>query len=72
MHQLAVFGSEPPDPSYSPLWQELMVTWKSGAKVVLLTSDNQILALRSKGQLKLKRTMVVLNAPSIKVRAGKA
>jgi hypothetical protein len=26
--QILVFGSEPGDPSYTPLWHEVMVTWK--------------------------------------------
>jgi hypothetical protein len=43
--QLAVFGSEPGEKDYNPLWEEKLVTWKAGAKPVLLTSDNQINAL---------------------------
>jgi hypothetical protein len=67
--QLAVFGSEPPDKAYSPLWQEFIVTWKAGVKPVLLTSDNQILALAKKGKLTNQKTNVVLNAPILKVKA---
>src|SRR5690348_976000 len=28
--QLAVFGSEPGEASYNPLWDEVVVTWKPG------------------------------------------
>ena len=65
--QLAVFGSEPPDVAYSPLWQEFIVNWKPGAKPVLLTSDNEIFAKRSQGQLTVRKTQIVINAPIIKV-----
>jgi len=65
--QIAVFGSEPPDPAYSPLWQEVIVQWKAGAKAVVLTSDNQILALAKKGKLTTHTTSIVFNAPIIKV-----
>src|SRR5437762_5899899 len=40
--QLAVFGSEPGEPSYSPLWDETDLTWKAGATPVLIKSDTQI------------------------------
>ena len=65
--QLSVFGSQPGEPDYNPLWEEFFVTWKAGAKPVLLTSDNQIKALAKKGKLTLRDAHVVLNAPIIKV-----
>lgn len=61
--QIAVFGSEPGKPDYNPLWVEVSVSWKSGSKPVLLTSDNQINALAKSGKLTLKTTAIVLNAP---------
>jgi hypothetical protein len=65
--QLAVFGSEPPDPAYSPLWQEFIVKWKAMAKPVVLTSDNEIFAMQKKGELTLRKTQIVINAPITKV-----
>jgi hypothetical protein len=65
--QIAVFGSEPGESDYNPLWEELFVTWKPGTKPVLLTSDNQILALAKKGKLTVKDAHIVLNAPITKV-----
>src|SRR5438876_1277939 len=44
--QLAIFGSEPDEKNYSPLWSETILTWKPGATPVLLTSDTQPLASR--------------------------
>src|SRR5262249_35901196 len=60
--QLAVFGAEPVEPSYNPLWDELIVTWKSGVKPVLLVKDDQITALEKKGRLTVRDPHIVLNA----------
>jgi len=61
--QIAVFGSEPGESDYNPLWEELFVTWKPGVKAVLLTSDNQINTLAKAGQLTVKDAHIVLDAP---------
>ncbi len=66
----AVFGSEPGESDYTPLWQEVVVTWKNPSKAVALGSDNQINSLVKKGQLTLKMTGTVLNCPIIKVMSG--
>lgn len=65
--QLAVFGSEPGESDYNPLWLEVIVTWKPGVTPVLLTSDNQINAAVKAGKLTAKSNGVVLNAPITKV-----
>jgi hypothetical protein len=65
--QLAVFGSEPGEPSYSPVWKETMLTWTASAKPVLITSDTQIDKLESKGMLTEKATSIRLNCPIIHV-----
>jgi hypothetical protein len=65
--QLAIFGSEPGEPSYSPLWDETILTWKAGATPVLITSDTMIDALKKKGMLTEKDAHAVLNCPIIKV-----
>jgi plastocyanin len=61
----AVFGSALGESDYTPLWQEIQVTWKNVGDAVLLTSDNQINDLAAKGKLSLKSTGVVLNCPMI-------
>jgi hypothetical protein len=61
--QIAVFGSEPGEADYNPLWEEIIVTWKSGAKPVLLTSDNQIDSMAKSGKLTERDAHIVLNAP---------
>ncbi len=66
-NQGAVFGSEPGEKDYSPLWREIIVQWKQRAKAVLLVSDNQILALAKKGKLTISQSNIVLNCPIIKV-----
>src|SRR5438094_793874 len=65
--QPQVFGSEPGEPDYSPLWQEITVTWKPGVTPVLLTKDDQVKDLASKGMLTLAPTPIVLNCPIVKV-----
>lgn len=65
--QLAAFGSEPGSSDYSPLWHEVIVRWKAGVHPVLLTSDNQILALARKGKLTMRQNRVILNCPIIHV-----
>jgi hypothetical protein len=65
--QLSVFGSEPGESDYNPLWEEFFVTWKSGIKPVLLVKDDQITALAKSKKLTLKDAHIVLNAPITKV-----
>ena len=65
--QLAVFGSEPGETSYSPIWKETILTWKASAKPVLITSDTQIDKLEKKGGLTERATATRLNCPIIKV-----
>jgi hypothetical protein len=63
--QIPVFGSEPGETSYTPLWHEMLVTWKAGVKPVLLVKDDQINALAHKGKLTLRMTHVILNCPIV-------
>ena len=65
--QLSVFGSEPGEADYNPLWEEMYVTWKSGVKPVLLVRDDQIKSLAKANKLTLKDAHIVLNAPITKV-----
>jgi len=65
--QLAVFGSEPGEKDYSPLWAETILTWKAAATPVLITSDAQIDRIEKTGQLTERDAHVVLNCPIIKV-----
>jgi hypothetical protein len=65
--QITVFGSEPGESDYNPLWEEIWVTWKPGVTPVVLGSDNQINSLAKKGKLTKKDAHIVLNAPILKV-----
>ncbi len=67
--QLSVFGSQPGEKDYNPLWEEIAVTWKPGATPVLLVRDNQIDALAKQGKLTERDLHIVLNAPITKVGA---
>jgi hypothetical protein len=68
--QLTIFGSQPGEVNYNPLWEEVFVTWKKGVKPVLIGQDNQIDALKKKGKLTEKDAHIVLNAPILKVGKG--
>src|SRR4051812_13567572 len=65
--QLPVFSSEPGEPTYSPLWTEMQLTWKAAVTPVLLTSDTQIEDLLKKGDLTERETHVILSCPIVKV-----
>ena len=65
--QLSVFGSEPGESDYNPLWEEFFVTWKAGVKPVLLVKDDQIKSLAKAKKVTLKDAHIVLNAPITKV-----
>jgi hypothetical protein len=65
--QLAVFGSEPGEADYNPLWEEFFVTWKAGVKPKLLVRDDQIKALARAHKLTIRDAHIVLNAPITKV-----
>ena len=65
--QLAVFGSEPGEPTYSPIWKETMLSWKASASPVLITSDTQIDRLEKQGVLSERATSIRLNCPIVKV-----
>jgi len=65
--QLSVFGSEPGESDYNPLWDEIGVVWKAGVKPVLLVKDDQIDNLMKAGKLTEKDLGATLNAPIVKV-----
>jgi hypothetical protein len=65
--QLAVFGSEPGEASYSPIWKETLLSWKANAKPVLIKSDTQVDQLEKKGVLTERATSVRLNCPIVAV-----
>jgi plastocyanin len=66
----SVFASEPGEDTYTPLWQEVFVTWKNPGKAVPLSKDDQIDGLARKDVLTLTMTKTVLNCPIIKVMTG--
>src|ERR671937_1214011 len=65
--QLAIFGSEPDESTYSPVWKETILTWKASASPVLITSDTQVDKLKKKGMLTERDTTIRLNCPIIRV-----
>src|SRR5438270_669974 len=70
--QPQVFGSQPGEDDYSPLWQEITVKWKAGVTPVLLTKDDQVKEMASKGKLTITPTPIVLNCPIVNVSSSSA
>jgi hypothetical protein len=68
--QITVFGSEPGESNYNPLWEEVWVTWKKGVTPVLLGQDDQIDALEKAGKLTEKDAHIVINGPILKAGKG--
>jgi hypothetical protein len=68
--QLTIFGSQPGESDYNPLWEEVWVMWKPGVKPVLVGQDDQIDALEKQGKMTEKDAHIVLNAPILKVGKG--
>jgi hypothetical protein len=68
--QLAVFSSEPGEQTYTPIWHEVLVTFKPSATPVLLVKDDQIKDLAKKGVLSTRHTGIILNCPIVKVGHG--
>src|SRR5262245_25292146 len=67
--QLAVFGSQPGESDYSPIWKETILTWKASATPVLIKSDTQVDQLEHSGKLTEQKTSTRLNCPIVKVGA---
>ena len=65
--QLTIFGSQPGESDYNPLWEEVWLHWKQGVKPVLIGQDDQIDALEKKGKLTEQDAHIVLNAPILRV-----
>jgi hypothetical protein len=61
-----VFGSQPGESNYNPLWEEVWVTWKPGVKPVLVGQDTQIDKLEKQGKMTEQDAHIVLNAPILK------
>ena len=68
--QLTIFGSQPGESDYNPLWEEVFVTWKKGVKPVVIGQDDQIDSLEKQGKLTEQDAHIVLNAPILKVGKG--
>jgi hypothetical protein len=69
--QIVVFGSEPGEPDYNPIWHEVIVTWKQGVTPELLVKDDQIKDLAKQGMLTAQHTPIQLNCPIIKVTTAR-
>ena len=58
-------GHENRDAGYSPLWQMVTVTWRSGRMPTTLRSEEEVLAAAEQGWVVTDLTSVVLNCPIV-------
>jgi hypothetical protein len=65
-------GSARPDLNYSPLWRLVLVTWKPGATVRELRSEEAVLAAADAGEVELAVTGIVVNCPVTRPADGTA
>jgi hypothetical protein len=65
--QLPVFGSEPGEKDYTPLWHENLITWKAGMTPTLLKSDTAVEAAVKAGKVTEQKTHIILNCPIVHV-----
>ena len=72
--QGSVFASAPRrvgrhsiDKTYSPLWEMITVTWRTGVAPRTLTSEEQVLDAQEKDQVTLGHTRVVVNCPIVQM-----
>ena len=59
--------SQPGEPDYTPLWHEVIVTWKSGMTPTLLKSDTDVTAAVKQGKVTQTEPHIILNCPIVKV-----
>lgn len=65
MFQIDVFDSIPGQAGYSQFRMPYLVTWNDDAKPRILTSESAILKAESNGELIIKKSTLVVNAPMI-------
>ncbi len=58
-------GPRSTDPHYQPLWQVSQVSWNSGATPRVLKSEEAILEAKTRGEITLTKTNIVINCPII-------
>ena len=58
-------GHKNQDLAYSPLWQQVNVTWRAGRTPWVLKSEEDVLAAAEQGAVELAVTRVVLNCPIV-------
>jgi hypothetical protein len=63
--QYNIIDVVPGQKGYTPLWDVMLVTWKSGAKKGLLTSAAAVKKALAAGTVTMKRAGVVVNCPLI-------
>jgi hypothetical protein len=68
--QADVFDSAPGDPSYTPLREVQLVTWRDGVEPRLLTSAPEILQAEEQGDVDIEASGIVVNMPFLQWPGG--
>jgi hypothetical protein len=63
--QYNIIDVVPGQKGYTPLWDVMLVTWKSSAKPRLLTSASAVSKALSAGEVTMKKAGAVVNCPLI-------
>lgn len=71
-YQIDIFDSIPGDDSYTSLRNPYLVTWNEGTTPRILKTEEELLAAKDAGELKIKKTDVVVNAPIVRWPGGRA
>lgn len=64
--QIDVFDSIPADDNYTPLRNVYLITWNENATPRILKSIEEILTAQTNGELTVKQTDAIVNAPIVK------
>lgn len=65
-YQIDIFDSIPGEEQYTPLRNPHLVTWKKSVTPRILKSEEDLLEAEGKGELTIKKTTVIVNAPIVK------
>ncbi len=69
-YQIDIFDSVPGDEGYTPLRNPQLVTWTEGVTPRILTSVAELLEAEASGELTIKPTDVIVNAPVVRRPSG--
>jgi hypothetical protein len=61
-----MLNAVPGDSNYTPLRNPHLVTWNQDANIRILESEEELLKAEKNGELTIKKTDVIVNAPVVR------